>query len=146
VPGVWAIAEEKAAEPRSEERAAELARELARSLSTAPARDGVLLDVNVGDVRCVVVRNEDDTSSVQQATLSPREREIARMVALGYTNKTIARVLDISVWTVSTHLRRIFGKLGVSNRAATVAAVATVPAGPAASAGSTSEPVARTRD
>jgi DNA-binding CsgD family transcriptional regulator len=115
---------------------AELARELARSLSST---DGalpddasvelvgrVLLDVNVGDVRCVVVRNEDDSSSVQPVTLSPREREIARMVALGYTNKTIARVLDISVWTVSTHLRRIFAKLGVSNRAAMVAAVAVV--------------------
>jgi DNA-binding CsgD family transcriptional regulator len=58
--------------------------------------------------------------------LSPRETEIARMVARGYTNKTIADVLDISVWTVGTHLRRIFTKLHVSSRAAMVAALTTV--------------------
>jgi DNA-binding CsgD family transcriptional regulator len=43
------------------------------------------------------------------------------MVAKGYPNKVIARVLEISSWTVSTHLRRIFAKLGVSSRAAMVA-------------------------
>jgi DNA-binding CsgD family transcriptional regulator len=32
-------------------------------------------------------------------------------------------VLHISSWTVSTHLRRIFTKLGVSSRAAMVAKV-----------------------
>jgi DNA-binding CsgD family transcriptional regulator len=43
------------------------------------------------------------------------------MVANGYTNKAIAKVLDISSWTVSTHLRRAFGKLDVGSRAAMVA-------------------------
>ena len=52
--------------------------------------------------------------------LSPREREVARMIAKGYPNKIIASVLDISVWTVSTHLRRIFAKLGVTSRTAMV--------------------------
>jgi DNA-binding CsgD family transcriptional regulator len=50
--------------------------------------------------------------------LSPREQEIARMVARGYANKTIASVLEISTWTVASHLRRIFVKLHVSSRAA----------------------------
>jgi len=53
--------------------------------------------------------------------LSPREYEVARMVARGYPNKTIASVLEISSWTVSTHLRRIFAKLDVTSRAAMVA-------------------------
>src|SRR5262249_25562252 len=53
--------------------------------------------------------------------LSPRESEIARMVAKGYPNKSIASVLDISSWTVSSHLRRIFTKPGVRSRAAIVA-------------------------
>lgn len=53
--------------------------------------------------------------------LSPREQEIVRMVAKGHPNKIIADVLNISCWTVSTHLRRIYAKLGVSSRAATVA-------------------------
>jgi DNA-binding CsgD family transcriptional regulator len=43
------------------------------------------------------------------------------MVAKGYANKTIAAVLDISLWTVGTYLRRLFAKLGVCSRAAMVA-------------------------
>ena len=46
------------------------------------------------------------------------------MIAKGYTNKTIAAVLDISSWTVDTHVRRIFGKLGVRSRGAMVARLA----------------------
>ena len=38
------------------------------------------------------------------------------MVAKGYANKTIAAVLEISVNTVNTHLRRVFAKLGVTTR------------------------------
>jgi DNA-binding CsgD family transcriptional regulator len=44
-----------------------------------------------------------------------------RMVAKGHPNKVIADVLNISSWTVCTHLRRIFAKLGVGSRAAMVA-------------------------
>lgn len=55
--------------------------------------------------------------------LSPRECEIARLVASDLTNKEIARVLEISEWTVSTHLRRIFSKLRVHSKAAMVARV-----------------------
>jgi DNA-binding CsgD family transcriptional regulator len=43
------------------------------------------------------------------------------MVAKGYPNKTIASILDISSWTVASHIRRIFAKFGVSSRAAMVA-------------------------
>jgi DNA-binding CsgD family transcriptional regulator len=53
--------------------------------------------------------------------LSPGEQEIVRMVAEGHRNKIIADVLNISSWTVCTHLRRIFAKLGVGSRAAMAA-------------------------
>ena len=43
------------------------------------------------------------------------------MVAQGHPNKIIADVLNISSWTVCTHLRRVFAKLGVGARAAMVA-------------------------
>ena len=56
-------------------------------------------------------------------SLTPREQEIVRMVAKGYPNKTIAGVLNISCWTVDTHLRRTFAKLGVASRAAMVARI-----------------------
>jgi DNA-binding CsgD family transcriptional regulator len=74
----------------------------------------------VDGVRCLLVRLLPKTTRAQ-VFLSPREQEIARMVAEGYPNKTIAAVLDISSWTVGTHLRRVFAKLGVGSRAAMVA-------------------------
>ena len=85
--------------------------------STAQGQ-AVLLDVEQGGLRCVVLRAEADTVRVK---LSPREQEIARMVAKGYPNKTIAAVLEISTWTVNTHLRRMFAKLDVHSRAALIA-------------------------
>lgn len=58
-----------------------------------------------------------------RASLSPREREIVRLVARGLPNKSIAQVLDISLWTVATHLRRIFAKLNVGTRAEMIARI-----------------------
>jgi DNA-binding CsgD family transcriptional regulator len=52
--------------------------------------------------------------------LTARELQIAVLVAQGYQTKRIAHKLQISEWTVCTHLRRIFAKLGVDNRAAMV--------------------------
>jgi DNA-binding CsgD family transcriptional regulator len=74
--------------------------------------DGVLIDIVVGGTRCVLLVQEPSLL----VRLSPREQEVARMVAAGRTNQAIACALDISVWTVSTHLRRIFAKLAVSTR------------------------------
>lgn len=60
------------------------------------------------------------TSSGSIEPLTPRETQIARLVADGFVNKEIASKLSISEWTVSTHMRRIFAKLGVETRAAMV--------------------------
>lgn len=57
-----------------------------------------------------------------QGTLSDRELEILLMVARGSTNKKVAAELFISQATVKTHLIHIYEKLGVSDRAAAVAA------------------------
>src|SRR5206468_6716799 len=81
----------------------------------------VLLDISVDGLRITVLRAGRLDSKRRRLVLSPREHEIARMVAKGYPNKTIAGVLEISVWTVSTHLRRIFAKMRVGSRAALVA-------------------------
>jgi DNA-binding CsgD family transcriptional regulator len=81
------------------------------------AAEDLLLDVEVDGVRCVLVREP----TREGVALSPREHEIARLVAEGHPNKSIAAELEISAWTVGTHLRRIFAKLGVGSRAAMVA-------------------------
>ncbi|MBB5965450.1 DNA-binding NarL/FixJ family response regulator [Planomonospora venezuelensis] len=53
-------------------------------------------------------------------SLSRRETEVLSLVARGLTNAEIGRELFISETTVKTHLLRIFGKLGVSDRTAAV--------------------------
>lgn len=79
--------------------------------------DGLLLDVVVDSVHCLMV----EYTPPLLVELSPREKQVAMMVARGRTNQAIANALEISVWTVSTHLRRIFAKLAVSSRAEMVA-------------------------
>ena len=49
--------------------------------------------------------------------LSPREREVARLVALGQPNKTIAAALSISEKTVHIHRQHVMEKAGVSSAA-----------------------------
>jgi DNA-binding CsgD family transcriptional regulator len=83
-------------------------------------RSGVLLDIIVDGVRCTLVVQHPSG----RVNLSPRERQIALMVARGHTNQAIASALEISAWTVSTHLRRIFAKFSVSSRAEMVAQLA----------------------
>ncbi|MBE3014870.1 AAA family ATPase [Microbispora sp. NEAU-D428] len=48
--------------------------------------------------------------------LSQREREVARLVALGRTNREIADVLFLSTRTVETHVATVLRKLGVRSR------------------------------
>ncbi|MBD2034851.1 helix-turn-helix transcriptional regulator [Leptolyngbya sp. FACHB-321] len=70
-----------------------------------------------------IVRVESSSDSAGAALanlLTEREIQIATLVASGQPNKQIAKQLRISEWTVSTHLRRIFMKLGVDSRAAMV--------------------------
>jgi DNA-binding CsgD family transcriptional regulator len=50
------------------------------------------------------------------ADLTPREAEIARLVADRKSNKAIARHLDISPRTVSTHLSNLYRKLEIGSR------------------------------
>jgi DNA-binding CsgD family transcriptional regulator len=53
--------------------------------------------------------------------LTDRELEVLRLVAQGCTNREIADVLVLSEHTVRRHLQNVFGRLGVSSRAAAVA-------------------------
>ncbi len=59
---------------------------------------------------------EDDRSSGEHPTLSPRETEVLRLMALGYTNREIAEQLSLSVRTVETHRSHVQQKLGLDSR------------------------------
>jgi DNA-binding NarL/FixJ family response regulator len=54
------------------------------------------------------------------ALLTPREREVLTVAAEGLTAKEIAQRLGVRERTVTTHLGRIYGKLGVGGRLAAV--------------------------
>jgi DNA-binding CsgD family transcriptional regulator len=111
--------------PRTDEVGGSVVADLRRAvrdlLRVRPGPPGsVLLQFDVDGVPCQVVRL-DAPAGPSVVSLSPREEEIVRMVARGCTNRMIASVLDISEWTVGTHLRRVFSKLEVNSRAAMVA-------------------------
>ncbi len=59
--------------------------------------------------------------------LSPRESEILRLLARGYSYKEIADSLGISIATVNTHIHRIYEKLHVRSRGEAVARYAPFP-------------------
>ena len=65
-------------------------------------------------------KNNDSTSQISTedpfAPLSPREKEVARLAARGYSNAQIAEELFISVETVKRHMSTIFEKLEIESR------------------------------
>lgn len=90
------------------------------TVSTNGNHQEVLLDVTTNGVRYTLIRSPVQ-SSVPEVKLTPREIEVVRLVMEGLSNRAIALVLDISPWTVATHLRRVYNKLDVNSRAEMVA-------------------------
>src|SRR5438105_4846417 len=73
------------------------------------------LRIGVGD------SDSDDadghTAAAGRPVLTPREREVAALVARGLTNRQAAEELLVASRTIETHLEHIFDKLGVQTRA-----------------------------
>ena len=72
-----------------------------------------------GAGRCAVLRvqPQETPGNALMETLSRREREIARLLVAGYSGVNVAAISGLSENTVRTYVRRLYGKLGVSNRA-----------------------------
>ena len=79
-------------------------RELMLSLVAALALNGPLLAL--------------DANNQRWQELTPRERQVAALACMGYTNDEIGSCLVISVNTVRTHMRAILEKYQVSSKAA----------------------------
>ncbi|WP_433875593.1 response regulator [Sinomonas atrocyanea] len=63
-----------------------------------------------------------DRISNPAPALTPREIQLLELLATGLSNRAIAKRVFISEATVKTHLVHIYGKLGVDNRTAAIAA------------------------
>ena len=61
--------------------------------------------------------SSDGRADSQTGELTPREAEIAALVARGLISRDLAERLGLAEGTVKVHLRNMFRKLGVSNRA-----------------------------
>ncbi len=110
----------------------DLARQIVKQLSargfsggpdgTWPAERDLVFEVDLGG-QSYLLTCRPHPRALASLGLSPREKEIVRLVAKGLPNKAIAQVLDISLWTVATHVRRVFSKLAVSSRAEMIAKI-----------------------
>jgi DNA-binding NarL/FixJ family response regulator len=74
----------------------------------SPRLAGFVLDAFAG-----AMPRPDDPELDQ---LTPREREVLRQIARGYTYKQVARRLSISIKTVETHVSAVLRKLQLSSR------------------------------
>ena len=70
-----------------------------------------------GNGRCAILRVEPQEKAAPIEGLSKREREIARLLVAGYSGVNVAAISGLSENTVRTYVRRLYQKLGVSNRA-----------------------------
>jgi NarL family two-component system response regulator LiaR len=58
-----------------------------------------------------------DAPGTPHESLTPREVDVLRLVALGHSNRDIATTLGVGEETVKTHVSRVLAKLQVENRA-----------------------------
>jgi DNA-binding CsgD family transcriptional regulator len=75
------------------------------------------LEETVRELNGAGIADRDKASTdEQESTLTPREQEVLKLVARGFSNKEVADILGISPDTVKTHVRNIFSRLNVTDR------------------------------
>ena len=84
----------------------------------AVARGEVILPAEVQAGLAAEIRLRSEPG---RPALSPREQEVLRLIAEGLSAPAVGRELHLSTATVKSHLKTLYEKLGVSDRAAAVA-------------------------
>lgn len=85
------------------------------------AEGGVYVDGQlIPEVLDRFFRTPGKDGNAEGRALTPREGEVMRLIARGYSNKEIGVQLSLSVKTVETHKARATDKLGIHNRAGIV--------------------------
>ena len=65
----------------------------------------------------ILEQQKDDKKLAMWERLSPREKQVAALACLGYTNPEIGGMMFISPNTVKTHMRNLLEKVNVSSKA-----------------------------
>ncbi|MEU3464712.1 LuxR C-terminal-related transcriptional regulator [Streptomyces sp. NPDC006733] len=107
--GEWLRRQRRAADSRAHLRAA---RETFDALGTRPWGDRARRELRASG------ESSGHRSPDARDRLTPQELQIAQMAAEGLTNREIGQKLYLSHRTVSSHLHRIFPKLGITSRSA----------------------------
>jgi two-component system nitrate/nitrite response regulator NarL len=76
----------------------------------------VVISERVTEILAHALREDPRPRRPDQAGLTPREEEILALIARGYSNKLIARELDLTVGTVKVHVKHILKKLALKTR------------------------------
>lgn len=90
--------------------------ELAAAIQRVSEGDAVFSPRLAGLVLDAFAGQSDPTVDPELDQLTPREREVLRLIARGYAYKEIALELSISIKTVETHVSAVLRKLQLSNR------------------------------
>ena len=77
---------------------------------------GVWVGVRLVRPRAASGAFEPNTQALAALGITAREHEVLRLLAAGRSNKEIARVLDVSLNTVKTHVARLYQKLEAPRR------------------------------
>lgn len=66
------------------------------------------------------IENVANEALAQRGLLSPREQEVLALIARGFSYAEIARLQGLSVHTVQTHIKNLYGKLSVHSKSEAV--------------------------
>jgi DNA-binding NarL/FixJ family response regulator len=99
--------------------------ELVRFTTELPDGSKATIDIGATEIvgHPVVAMTSRDSNGLDLSALTPRERQVARLVGEGLSNKEIARRLLISTATVKDHVHRVLVKTGLPSRAAVAARI-----------------------
>lgn len=92
--------------------------ELVNAIRVVASGEAYLDPTLAGKIVSTLARNSSENGKeiVIGSKLSEREKEVLRLIALGYSNKEIAGQLDLSAKTIETYKARLIEKLGLGSR------------------------------
>jgi two-component system nitrate/nitrite response regulator NarL len=79
-------------------------------------RGRLVISQQLTELLARALREEPRPQRIDEAGLTPREEEILAFIAKGWSNKLIARELDLSVGTVKVHVKHVLRKLKLRTR------------------------------